>query len=97
MNSKLNEMWKALSAYQHIADTKGYGESWKKMCIEKTEESARAAWAAASADGPFPWSNTRTAHYAADAAAWAIRAADDLNYNSQKSIDYMNKAKGGTK
>ena len=53
----LNAMWDALARYQPYADQDGHGDSWRKMCSERTEEAARAAMEAARA--------------AAWAAAWA--------------------------
>ena len=46
--SKLEEMWAALTAYQPQADAAGHGDSWAKMCKERTVAAARAATAAAA-------------------------------------------------
>lgn len=63
----LAEMWRELAEYQPQADKDGHGESWARMCSERTDHSARAAARAA-------------ARYAAQYAAWdaaldAARAA----------------------
>jgi hypothetical protein len=63
----LAEMWRELAEYQPIADLDGHGESWAKMCRERTEDAARAAMeddAARSAAG-----------YAAAAASGASGAS----------------------
>ena len=59
----LDEMWALLPAYQPQADAAGHGDSWAKMCREKTFSAATKAVANAKA--------TR----AADAAGCAARAA----------------------
>lgn len=43
----LTEMWTRLEAHQSIADQRGYGDAWKRMCVERTEDAAEAARAAA--------------------------------------------------
>ena len=43
-NDPLAEMWAALAEYQEQADKDGHGESWAKMCSERTEEAAERAW-----------------------------------------------------
>ena len=88
--TKLNEMWAALAAYQPEADAAGHGESWARMCREKTYAAVRAAAHAADA---------ADAAYAADvayAADWAARAADAAGAAdnwAQMAIDRINKAK----
>ena len=52
---KLDEMWAALAAYQLQADAAGHGESWARMCSEKTAAAASAANAAASAAYAGNW------------------------------------------
>ena len=39
----LAEMWRELSSYQPIADRDGHGESWRRMCRERTEASSVVA------------------------------------------------------
>lgn len=80
----LDEMWAALAAYQPQADASGHGDSWARMCREKTHVAAAAAAANAKA--------TR----AADAADCAARAADALDAAAemwaQMAINRINKA-----
>jgi hypothetical protein len=45
----LNKMWAALEKYQPYADKDGHGETWRRMCSERTEEAAAAAVEAESA------------------------------------------------
>lgn len=41
----LTEMWTELEKYQPYADKHGFGETWKRMTTECTEEAAvAAAW-----------------------------------------------------
>jgi hypothetical protein len=90
MTDKLDEMWKALEAYQPRADADGHGESWALMCSERTEATAYAA-----VQGSWD-ADTFYAAWAAEFAAWA---ADDIRVEcySERAIDYINKAQGETK
>lgn len=74
----LAEMWRELAEYQPQADRDGHGESWKRMCSERTgaaaEEAANcvrewSAWDAA-------WAVARIAKWAGEAVA-AIRRAKE--------------------
>jgi len=74
----LAEMWRELEAYQPQADREGHGESWARMCSERTKEAAEEAancvremseWDAA-------WAVARIAKWAGDAVA-AIRRAKE--------------------
>ena len=38
MTTKLDEMWAALAVYQPQADAAGHGESWARMCANKTSD-----------------------------------------------------------
>ena len=80
----LAEMWAALADYQPQADRDGHGESWAKMCEERTEEAASAAYrarqasshVAAAAYGAW-WAAQRDAavrRLSKDAVAWAADA-----------------------
>jgi hypothetical protein len=65
-NDPLAEMWRELSEYQPQADKDGHGESWKRMCEERTEAAALAAsrvatWVAARAAGYAARTVTRDA------------------------------------
>jgi chorismate mutase len=63
-NDQLAEMWWKLSKYQEQADRDGHGESWRRMCEERTTGVALAASLAATQD-------------AAKAAAWAAAHAQE--------------------
>jgi chorismate mutase len=74
----LAKMWAALAEYQPQADRDGHGESWRRMCAERTEAAAEEAancvremseWDAA-------WAVARIAKWAGDAVA-AIRRAKE--------------------
>ena len=62
----IEQMWEKFAEHQPFADERGYGEAWRRMCDERTEdaagEAADAAWDAAEAAD------------AADAAGWADAA-----------------------
>jgi hypothetical protein len=85
----LAEMWRELSEYQPQADADGHGESWAKMCSERT---TLAAWAAASAAeaaaAEAAWDAARGAGYAARDAAFSAQHADI-------AIDVIRRAKEG--
>ena len=60
----LEWMWgTVLPTLQPLADEKGFGAEWERMTTERTEEAARAAWAAAAMAAM------------ADAALWAMADA----------------------
>ena len=63
----LNKMWTELERYQPFADKRGFGDAWRRMTAERTEEAA--AYAATAAWATAAWA---TAGTAAAAAAWAI-------------------------
>ena len=65
-NDPLAEMWRELSEYQPQADADGHGESWRRMCEERTLETARAAGAEAHEAARMPGRKR---------AAWALEAA----------------------
>ena len=79
----LDEMWALLPAYQPQADAAGHGESWAKMCREKTVDAAdAAAYGAYAVDAA-----------AAAAATYAAAAAAAAAYEcAQKAINRINKA-----
>jgi hypothetical protein len=76
-------MWDALEKYQPYADADGHGESWSKMCEERTEETARAAARAAY---------SANAVYSANAAYAAARAVADAAYWSELAIERIEAA-----
>ena len=78
-------MWTALEAHQPVADRRGYGTEWARMCSKRTE---KAAYAAADA--------ARVA-VAAFAALYASRAVDPdyaarANEFTKLAIDYITEA-----
>jgi hypothetical protein len=77
-------MWEALSRYQPYADADGHGETWRKMCEERTEE---VAWAAAVALVVA----VLAAAWAAARAAEAAEAAD-VKYWSDCAIERIERA-----
>jgi hypothetical protein len=82
----LAEMWRELGEYQPQADSDGHGESWRRMCEERTGAAARAA---ARAAYPSP---------AASAAGWATHAAVALanagQAEAESAIASIRRAKG---
>ena len=85
----LDEMWALLPAYQPQADAAGHGDSWAKMCREKTFSAATKAAAAAKADAAYA-----AADCAARAAAAATYAAADYAVEmwAQMAVNRINKA-----
>jgi hypothetical protein len=55
-------MWDALAKYQPYADQDGHGDSWRRMCSERTTDAADAAVWAVEHERP-DW-------------RWPVRAAD---------------------
>jgi hypothetical protein len=76
----LAEMWRELAEYQPQADADGHGESWAKMCSERTGD---WAWAAkiearkASGDAACAAADA-VARALADATEWAVEATDAI-------------------
>ena len=98
--TKLNEMWAALTAYQPQADAAGHGESWAKMCKEKTYAASDAAASDAAADAADAYADyayyaAAYAYYAAVVAAYAVDAVDAEKW-AQKAIECINKAQEKT-
>jgi hypothetical protein len=94
--NKLDEMWAALIAYFPQATANGHGESWAKMCNEKT---AAATYAAADAAATYAAADAAAADAAAAtyAADWAATYAAAANAAAaadwaQKAIDWIKKA-----
>lgn len=83
--TKLEKMWTALQVHQPIADRRGYGAEWARMCSKRTEKAACAAADAA-----------RIAR-AAFAALYAARATDpdyaaQANEFTKQAITHITKA-----
>jgi hypothetical protein len=84
----LAEMWRELSEYQPQADRDGHGESWARMCRERTERAAyAAAWARGASPTPSEWS------WASRAAQVAAEAAVEAAIFAQRAIDAIRRAK----
>lgn len=77
----MTNMWEALERYQPFAERHGFGAEWRRMTTERTEEAARAAWAAgvmrAAAAGVMR--AAAAAARAAEAEAWEARAIQHIN------------------
>ena len=74
--TKLDEMWAALEAYQPQAIAAGHGDSWSKMCSEKTADAADdAAYAADAAADAADADATNAAATNATTVAYAAAAA----------------------
>jgi hypothetical protein len=89
----LNAMWAALEKYQPYADADGHGETWRRMCSERTEKAAEAATDAAW-ETLGGWAD---AAEAADSAGNAERAdwlewAKDVLYWSDRTIERIETA-----
>ena len=90
-NDPLAEMWWKLSKYQEQADRDGHGESWRRMCEERTEDAAEIAQdnarvALISSGLTEPW-------VAAMSARWAVRWRHDSEQNTQQAIALIRQAK----
>jgi Na+/H+-translocating membrane pyrophosphatase len=104
--TKLDELWVAFADYQSIADKRGHGESWAKMCELKTEKACSAAASDAAANAAYAAYSyaavaaaayaalaVAAAAYAANAAVYAACAAAGYpKYCMQKAIKRINKA-----
>ena len=84
----LAEMWRELSEYQEQADRDGHGESWRRMCSERTEEAAEIAQEilGGTASAAYePW-------LAAMSARWAVAWWQRSIQNAQDAIGVINAA-----
>ena len=75
-------MWEKFEAHQPEADRLGYGEAWRRMCEERTEEAARAA-AARSCERS--WAAVADAWAASAAAFWAAKALSWTAFWAERS------------
>jgi len=64
----IEKMWDRLAQHQLFADANGYGPEWARMCAERTQEAAYAAYAAARA----AWA------LEAAATAWAAAKVEEV-------------------
>ncbi len=84
----LAEMWCALAEHQPFADRDGHGESWAKMCEDRTEAAAEEAYRArqwsshvAAAAYNAWWAaqqNAAVRRLSKDAVAWAANSIDAI-------------------
>jgi hypothetical protein len=75
-NDPLAEMWRELEAYQEQANRDGHGESWRRMCEERTQAAAcNAAHAAREFSRESAWSASYAVREAAQMSATAAIAA----------------------
>ena len=84
----LAEMWAALAEYQPFADRDGHGESWARMCKERTR--------AAAADATNPFVNpSAAARAAARAAAGAAANLEEAMNSVADAVIAIRRAKEG--
>lgn len=84
----LDLMWEKFAEHQPEADRLGYGEVWRKMCDERTEDAAAdAAWAPVT-----PIEAALAAWSAADAEALAAVDAARAERWAKYAIAYIEKA-----
>jgi len=82
-------MWSALEEYQPQANADGHGESWRRMCEERTAHSARAAARAVWRPTPM------LAHH--EQACWeASQAAEVDTESARDAIAAIRRAKEDT-
>jgi Ni,Fe-hydrogenase I small subunit len=73
------EMWDRIEQHQKYADERGYGDAWRVMCKERTEDAARrAARAAAKIRAVSAF------------AAWAAYSAMDSNFDA--AVEHINES-----
>jgi hypothetical protein len=78
-------MWRELAEYQPRADRDGHGESWRRMCEERTQAAAcNAAHAAREFSREAAW-----------AASYAVREAAQMSATA--AIAAIRRAKEGTR
>jgi hypothetical protein len=79
LTKQLDLMWEALGEYQEQANSEGHGESWARMCKDRTECASANAIELGCAS-----------QYASDAAAYASSCVMRFNFNYlyDTHIDY---------
>jgi hypothetical protein len=86
----LAEMWRELEAYRPMADRDGHGESWAKMCEDRTNASA---WNAANAAAK-PFAANAAGHAAFAVSRSQLKATKRLADEAAKlAIDAIRRAK----
>ena len=89
--TQIEAMWAALTAYQPQADAAGHGESWAKMCREKTTTAtAYDAYDAATYAAAAYAAAATYATYAAATATATTATTDDVKMWAQKAIKEIN-------
>ena len=89
----LAEMWRELSEYQPQADRDGHGESWARMCSERTEEAASAASLAALESAEAASAARAAAESAASESVASAASESAASWASAQSIAAIRKAK----
>ncbi len=84
--SDLDELWSRLAQHQPIADQRGYGLEWKRMCAKRTPRAAK--WVARV----LAATDAADAAWAARAAAAAVDASWDAEAAAGAAIGHINKA-----
>jgi hypothetical protein len=84
----LAEMWRELSEYQPQADADGHGESWARMCEERTEDAAERAQEVAEVASIS--SGLADPYVAAMSARWAVAWRQHSEQNTQRAIAAIN-------
>jgi hypothetical protein len=80
----LAEMWAALAEYQPQADRDGHGESWAKMCAERTVEAAGHA------------AQNALRFWARQAGFSCVQATGKGAFQARSAIDSIRRAKEAT-
>ena len=98
--TKVEEMWATLLAYLPQAIANRHGDSWAKMCSEKTTDAAYDAYRAAYSAGDAPaayatgeaYDACRAAYFAGDVTLWAqvaITAIKEALAQPEQELDWM--------
>jgi phosphopantothenate synthetase len=84
----LAEMWRELEEYQPFANRDGHGESWARMCEERTEDAAERAQEVAEVASIS--SGLADPYVAAMSARWAVAWRQHSEQNTQRAIAAIN-------
>jgi len=85
----IEQMWEKFAEHQPFADERGYGEAWRRMCEERTEDAADAA--ATAVDAAAWCAGAAAARWAAWSAAWAAAGVERW---AERAIECITKAEG---
>lgn len=86
----LAEMWRELAEYQPMADRDGHGESWARMCRERTESAAERAREALEV---APAETACDQWQAAMFARWSVAWQEHSRRNMKDTISAIKRAK----